>query len=62
MFIWSPSKNLDSILSPVKKHIREGLKVDTDKEPCWWDEFNVEDLERVIETQNKITEYQKNKE
>ena len=24
-----------------------------------WDEFNVEDLERVIETQNKIIEYQK---
>ena len=35
------------------------MKVDTDKEPCWWDEFNVEDLERVIETQNKIIEYQK---
>ena len=35
------------------------MKVDTDKEPCWWDEFNVADLERVIETQNKIIEYQK---
>ena len=62
IFIWSPSVNLDSIWLPVKKHIKEGLKVDNDKEPCWWDEFNVEDLERVIETQNKIIEYQKNKE
>ena len=44
---------------PVKKYIKEGLKVDTDKEPCWWDEFNVVDLERVIETQNRIIEYQK---
>ena len=35
------------------------MKVDNDKEPCWWDEFNVEDLETVIETQNKIIEYQK---
>ena len=35
------------------------MKVDNDKEPCWWDEFNVEDLERAIETQNKIIEYQK---
>ena len=59
IFIWSPSVNLDSIWLPVKKYIKEGLKVDTDKEPCWWDEFNVEDLERVIETQNKIIEYQK---
>ena len=57
--IWPPSVNLDSIWSPVKKCIKEGLKVDTDKEPCWWDEFNVEDLERVIETQNRIVEYQK---
>ena len=47
---------------PVKKYIKESLKVDTEKEPCWWDEFNVVDLEGVIETQNKITEYQKNKE
>ena len=54
IFIWSPSVNLDSIWLPVKKYIKEGLKVDNDKEPCWWDEFNVEDLERVIETQNKI--------
>ena len=59
IFIWSPSVNLDSIWLPVKKYIKEGLKVDTDKEPCWWDEFNVEDLERVIETQNRIIEYQK---
>ena len=35
------------------------MKVDTDKEPCWWDEFNVEDLERGKETQNTITDYQK---
>ena len=59
IFIWSPSVNLVSIWLPVKKYIKEGLKVDNDKEPCWWDEFNVEDLERVIETQNKIIEYQK---
>ena len=60
IFIWSPSVNLDSIWLPVKKYIKEGLKVDTDTESCWWDEFNVEDLERVIETQNTIIEYQKN--
>ena len=59
ILIWSPSVSLDSIWLPVKKYIKEGLKVDNDKEPCWWDEFNVEDLERVIETQNKIIEYQK---
>ena len=50
IFIWSPSVNLDSIWLPVKKYVKEGLKVDNDKEPCWWDEFNVEDL---IEYQKK---------
>ena len=59
IFLWSPSVNLDSIWLPVKKYSKEGLKVDTDKEPCWWDEFSVVDLERVIGTQNKIFEYQK---
>ena len=59
IFIWSPSVNLDSIWLPVKKYIKEGLKVDTDKEPCWWDGFRVGDLGRVVETQNKIIEYQK---
>ena len=59
IFIWSPSVNLDSIWLPVKKSVKEGLKVDNDKEPCWWDELNVEDLEKVTETQNKIIEYQK---
>ena len=34
IFIWSPSVNLDTIWLPVKKYIEEGLKVDTDKEPC----------------------------
>ena len=46
ILIWSPSGNLDSTWLPVKKYIKEGLKVDTDTEPCWWDEFNVEDLEK----------------
>ena len=27
IFIWSPSVNLDSIWSPVKKYIKEGLKI-----------------------------------
>ena len=62
IFIWSPSVNLDSIWLPVKKYIKEGLKVDSDKEPCWWDEFNVVDLKRVIETQNKKMNIRKNKE
>ena len=32
IYIWSPSINVDTIWNPVKKYIKEGMKVDTDKE------------------------------
>jgi len=59
IYIWSPSINVDTIWNPVKKYIREGMKVDTDKEKCFFEEFMPEELEKVIETQHKIIEYSK---
>ena len=59
IYIWSPSINVDSIWLPVKKYIKEGMKVDTEKEKCFFEEFIPEELEKVIETQHKITEYSK---
>ena len=59
IYIWSPSINVDTIWNPVKKYIKEGMKVDTDKEKCFFEEFIPEELEKVIETQHKITEYSK---
>ena len=59
IYIWSPSINADTIWNPVKKYIREGMKVDTDKEKCFFEEFMPEELEKVIETQHKIIEYSK---
>ena len=35
------------------------MKVDTEKETCWFEEFNVQDLEKIIDTQHRITEYSK---
>ena len=35
------------------------MKVETDKEKCFFEEFMPEELEKVIETQHKITEYSK---
>ena len=59
IYIWSPSINVDSIWLPVKKYIKEGMKIDTQKEKCFFREFVPEELEKVIETQHKITEYSK---
>ena len=56
IFIWSPSIHVDSIWLPVKKYITEEMKIDTEKEPCFF-EFHSEDLQKVIDTQHKITEY-----
>ena len=59
IYIWSPSINVDSVWLPVKKYIKEEMKVDNEKEPYLFEEFKAEDLEQVIETQHKITEYSK---
>ena len=57
VYIWSPSINVDSIWLPVKKYIVEEMKIDPDKEQCWFDEFKASDLESIINTQQKILEY-----
>ena len=35
------------------------MKIDTEKEKCFFEEFSPEDMEKIIETQHKITEYSK---
>ena len=57
IYIWSPSIHVDSIWNPVKKYFKEGMKIDTDKEKCFFEEFIPEGLEKAIETQRKMTEY-----
>ena len=59
IYIRSPSINVDTIWNPVKKYIREGMKVETDKEKCFFEELMPEELEKVIETQHKLTGYSK---
>ncbi len=61
IYIWLPSTNVDTIWNPEKKYIKEDMKVDTEKEKCFSEEFIPEELEKVIKTQHKITEYSKNK-
>ena len=57
MYIWSPSINVDSIWLPVKKYIKEEMKVNTGKEQVLFEDVHSEDLMKVIETQHRITEY-----
>ena len=62
IYIWSPSINVDQTWLPVKQYIEKELKINNDKEQCFFDEYNHEDLEKVITTQHKIVEHMKKQE
>ena len=59
VYVWSPSASIDPNWTPVKQYIETELKVDTEKEKVFFDEYKPEELEVVINRQHKITEYQK---
>ena len=63
IYIFSPSIDVDfQTWQPVKTRIEKDLKIkETEKEPIYFSEYNSEALEKIIDTQRKITEYQKNK-
>ena len=60
-YIFSPSVNLDHTWVPVKEYIKDKLKIKDDdtEDPIYYDEYNSEDLLKIIETQTKITHYMK---
>lgn len=59
LFIWSPSIDIDATWLPVKKYVSDVLKVDTDKEQCFFSEWDPAALEKVINDQYRLVEYQK---
>ena len=59
VYIFSPSIDIDASWAPVKKYISDEMKVDSKKENIYFSEYNPEDLEQIIETQYKITEFMK---
>jgi ABC-type dipeptide/oligopeptide/nickel transport system ATPase component len=64
IYIFSPSIEVDyQTWKPVKDHIQNDLKLtETDKETFYFSEYMSEELEKIIDTQRKITEYQKKQE
>jgi hypothetical protein len=61
IYIFSPSINVDSVWIPVKKYIEHEMKIDTKKEQCYFEEYNVHDLKNIIDTQHQIIEFMKSK-
>jgi hypothetical protein len=59
IYIWSPSVFVDQSWEPVKKYIEKDLKINSDKEKLYFDEYRHEDLENVISTQYKLIDHMK---
>ena len=62
IYIWSPSINVDHSWEPVKKYIEKELKINTEKEKIYFDEYQHEELEKVIDTQFKLIDHMKKQE
>ena len=58
-YIFSPSVHLDQTWQAVKEYVRKDMGVDTDREQCFFDEFDEEALAKIIDTQFKVAEQMK---
>ena len=60
IYIFSPSIDIDYTWVPVKKYIANDMKaLETEDEQFYFNEYDPEALENIIETQHKITNYMK---
>ena len=62
IYIFSPSTDVDSTWIPVKKYIKDEMKVEDDeKDPIYFNEYDPEKLYHIIQMQSKVTDYMKSK-
>ena len=60
IYIFSPSISVDYAWAPVKKYIEEQMKVyHNEKDPIYFDSYEPDKLQRIIDQQHKIIEYLK---
>ena len=59
IYIFSPSINVDDGWRPVKKYIEEHMKVNTDREQVYFENWDEAALRRIIDQQRKITQVSK---
>ena len=59
IYIFSPSIHVDDTWNAVKKHQKEVMKVDTEKEQVYFEEYDPIALKKIIETQHKVIDFQK---
>ena len=58
VYVFSPSVNVDSAWAPVKKHLLEERKMGVE-DKLFFDEYDPEALQTIIDTQRRVVEHQK---
>ena len=59
IYIVSPTAHIDEAYKEVIQYIDKELKVDNKKEQYLFDEYDAPALEKIIDTQHRVIEYQK---
>ena len=62
IFIWSSSIDLNPVWTHVKKYIEKDLNVNPEKEKVYFDTFNIDEMQKVLDLQHKINQFQKKNE
>jgi hypothetical protein len=61
IFVFSPSVDIDMTWEPVKKYVESELKVNLEREPSFFDEWEPDKLGKIIDEQYRLIEFQKKK-
>lgn len=61
IYIFSPSIDIDHAWKPVKKYIKDKIGNETEDDTFYFNSYEPHELERIIDIQNKITDYVKQK-
>ena len=61
VYLFSPSFNVDHTWLPVKSYLDSKIQLSEDEPPLYYDHYDPESLEHIINTQKQIIEHQKSK-
>ena len=61
VYIFSPSSFVDKTWEPVKEYLNKTINLSENEPPLFYDTNDQENLERIIDTQRKVTEHLKSK-
>ena len=61
VYIFSPSIHVDHTWEPVKEYLKHHIDPKSDEPELYYDHYNPEALEQIVDTQRKVVEFQKEK-